>query len=329
MEKRVFSGVQPSGDLHLGNYLGAFRRWVEGQNEGLNIFCVVDLHAITVSQDPKTLKDKSLEVASILLASGIVPEKSILFVQSQNPDHANLAWLLNCFLSMGQLSRMTQYKEKSENKDFVSVGLFDYPALMAADILLYDTTEVPVGEDQKQHVELTRDVAQRFNSKYGQTFVLPEPKISDTGAKIMSLTDPIKKMSKSELNPNSRINLLDDEKQVFEKIRNATTDSGSEIKYDPKEKPGISNLLEIYSILKGINVEKSAEEFQGKKYGEFKEAVASNLNSNLGDIQKKYHEIRESTSLLTVLENGAQKAREISSKKLNEVKEKVGLFGNV
>lgn len=326
MDRRVFSGVQPSGDLHLGNYLGAFQRWVEGQNEGLNIFCVVDLHAITVPQEAKILKEKTFEVAALLLACGIDPGKSILFIQSQNPDHANLAWILNCYLSMGQMSRMTQYKEKSENKDFVSVGLFDYPALMAADILLYDTTEVPVGEDQKQHVELTRDVAERFNSKYGETFVLPQPKISDKGARVMNLVDPTKKMSKSDPNPNSRINLLDDEAAVSSKIRSATTDSGSEIKFDLKEKPGVSNLLEIYSILKKIDINTAVSEFQGKKYSEFKENVARIVNLKLSDLQKKYHEIRESGKLIEILGDGAQKARDISGKKLKEVYGKVGFI---
>lgn len=329
MEKRVFSGVQPSGDLHLGNYLGAFRRWVEGQNIGLNIFCVVDLHAITVPQEPKVLKEKSLEVASILLACGINPERSILFIQSQNPDHANLAWILNCYLSMGQMSRMTQYKEKSEKKDFVSVGLFDYPALMAADILLYDTTEVPVGEDQKQHVELTRDVAEKFNSKYGAVFTIPEPKISDSGARVMSLTDPTKKMSKSDPNPNSRINLLDDEKTIFSKLRSATTDSDSEIKYDPERKPGIANLIEICSVLSGETKEEIAGKFSGKHYSDFKEQVAIMINTHLSDVRQKYHEYRESGKLTEILERSAQRAREISSEKLKDVKEKVGLFGNV
>jgi len=326
MEKRVFSGVQPSGDLHLGNYLGAFRRWVEGQSDGLNIFCVVDLHAITVPQEPLVLREKTLETAGLLLACGIDPEKSLLFIQSQNPDHANLAWILNCYLSMGQMSRMTQYKEKAENKDFVSVGLFDYPALMAADILLYDTTEVPVGEDQKQHVELTRDVAGRFNSKHGDTFTLPEPVISDTGARIMNLIDPTKKMSKSDPNPDSRINLLDDKETIFRKIKSATTDSESEIKYNLKEKPGISNLLEIYSVLNSKDIEECENELRDMGYGKFKETVAEGLSLSLGSIQNKYKEVRESEKLIEVLNSGAEKAREISGKKLREVYEKVGLY---
>jgi tryptophanyl-tRNA synthetase len=194
MEKRVFSGIKPSGRLHLGNYIGAIKQWVHSQEDGLNIFCVVDLHAITVDQNPKELKEQSLQLVSFLLASGIDPKKSLLFVQSQNPDHANLGWILNCFLTMGQMNRMTQYKEKSDGKDSVSVGLFDYPALMAADILLYDTTHVPVGEDQKQHVELTRDVAERFNGRFGETFVMPTPQIPKIGGRVMSLTSPEKKI---------------------------------------------------------------------------------------------------------------------------------------
>lgn len=324
-EKRVFSGVQPSGDIHLGNYLGAFRRWVAGQNEGLNIFCVVDLHAITVFQEPKALKEKTLETAALLVACGIDPQKSILFIQSHNPDHASLAWILNCFISMGQMNRMTQYKEKSENKDFVSVGLFDYPALMAADILLYDTTEVPVGEDQKQHVELTRDVAERFNSKYGETFVLPEPSISKMGARVMNLVDPTKKMSKSDINPNSRINLLDDEATIFAKVGSATTDSGSQIRYDPQQKPGISNLIKIYSVFSGESIDEVVTRFTGKSYREFKDAVAIMINTHLLKIREKYQNLREQSSLSVILKEGADKAREMSSKKTKQVKEKIGL----
>ena len=230
--KIVFSGIQPSGNLHIGNYIGAVRQWVKGQDDGLNIFCVVDMHAITVLQDPKTLSEKSREISAIILAAGIDPDKSLLFIQSHNPDHANLGWILNCYLSMGQLNRMIQYKEKSVGREFVSVGLFDYPALMAADILLYGTTEVPVGDDQKQHVELTRDAAEKFNSKYGQTFVIPVPIIPKEGGRVMSLVDPNKKMSKSDPNPNGAIGLLEDPKTARKKIMSAVTDSGSEVKYD-------------------------------------------------------------------------------------------------
>jgi tryptophanyl-tRNA synthetase len=327
MDKRVvFSGIQPTGDLHLGNYLGAIKHWVASQENGLNIFCVVDLHAITIYQEPRVLREKTLEVAAILMAAGIDPKKSILFVQSHNDDHTYLAWILNCMLSMGQLSRMTQYKEKSSNKDFISAGLFDYPALMAADILLYKTTEVPVGEDQKQHVELARDAAERFNSKYGEVLVMPEAKISDTGSRIMSLINPTQKMSKSDPNINSWISILDDEKTVRDKIRSATTDSGHEVKYDPETKPGISNLMEIYSVLSDESTGEIEKMFSGKEYGEFKEATAVLISKNLRILQDRYKEMRESVKLNEILALGAEKSREISQKTLAEVKEKIGLL---
>ncbi len=317
-KKVVFSGIQPSGDLHIGNYIGAVRQWVAGQNDGLNIFCVVDLHAITVPQDPKTLAQKTREITAILLAAGIDPEKSLLFVQSHNPDHANLSWVLNCYLSMGQMNRMIQYKEKSEGKGFVSVGLFDYPALMAADILLYDTTEVPVGEDQKQHVELTRDVAERFNAKYGETFVLPEPVVPIVGGRVMSLVDPLKKMSKSDSNSNGAVGLLEDPKSARKKIMSAVTDSGSEVKIDWHKKPGISNLLEIYSQL-------SDQQYTGSNnYSEFKTAVADEVEKFLTGFQKKYYEAADSGKLDEILRNGAKKSYEMSHRKLLEVYDKVG-----
>lgn len=327
IKKVVFSGIQPSGNLHIGNYIGAIRHWVKDQNDGLNIFCVVDMHAITVDQDPKVLYDKTLKIAAILLASGINPEKSILFVQSTNPDHANLAWVLNCFTSMGQLNRMTQFKEKSEGKEFISAGLFDYPVLMAADILLYDTTNVPVGEDQRQHVELTRDIAERFNSKYGQTFILPNPDIPKVGGKIMSLVDPTKKMSKSDKNPNSAIYLLDKPQDAKGKIASATTDSGNEIKYDPKSKPGISNLLVIYSELTDKSIADCEKTFSGKSYKEFKDTVGIAVSEFLTDFQKKYMKFRNPEKLGSILKLGMHKAREISEKKLQEVYKKVGFVG--
>jgi len=325
MQKRVFSGIQPSGNLHLGNYIGALKQWVDGQKDGLNIFCIVDMHAITVPQDPKILSEKTLEMAAIILAAGVDPTKSILFVQSQNPDHANLGWIMNCISSMGQLNRMTQFKEKSEGRESVSVGLFDYPALMAADILLYDTTEVPVGEDQKQHVELARDLAEKFNSKFGETFVLPKPMIPKEGGRIMSLTDPTHKMSKSDPNKNSTIYLLDSEDEVIKKIKSAATDSGNEIKKD-NSKPGISNLIEIYSEVSGLSVLEIEEKFKGKQYGEFKEELAVEINKFLSGFQSRYNKLRNSDDLKTILDNGAQKAREISHKKLMEVYKKVGFI---
>lgn len=327
-QRRIFSGIQPTGNLHIGNYLGAIKRWTEGQDDGVNIFCIVDMHAITLEHDPAMLREKTLDMAALLLASGIDPEKSLLFVQSQNLDHANLAWILNCNVSMGQMKRMTQYKEKSDKKDFVSVGLFDYPVLMAADILLYNTTEVPIGDDQKQHVELTRDVAERFNSRFGETFVLPEPVIAKTGARIMSLIDPTKKMSKSDENDNSRINMMDEERVIINKFRGAVTDSGNEIRFDPQNKPGISNLLEIYSRFSNEAVEEVEKRFVDASYGEFKEQVAGKVCAVLcspGGIQAKYQEYRlDENRLREILHKGAQRAREISGKKLDDVYEKVG-----
>lgn len=324
MAKVVFSGIQPSGNLHIGNYLGAVRHWALGQDEGLNIFCVVDMHAITTEQDPQNLKESTLSTAALLLAAGINPEKSILFVQSQNPDHANGAWIANCNISMGQMNRMTQFKEKSENKDFVSVGLFDYPALMAADILLYNTTHVPVGEDQKQHVELARDVAERFNSRYGETFVLPEPVIGKTGARIMSLINPTKKMSKSDTNQNASVFLFDTPEAITKKIMSAVTDSETEIKASP-EKAGITNLLAIYAEFKETSIEEAEKHFSGNTYGEFKEAVAELVIKKLKPLQEKYNEIRsDDAKLINILKDGAVKAQEISHKKLEEVYDKVG-----
>ncbi len=326
MSKIVFSGIQPSGNLHIGNYIGSLRQWVKGQNDGLNIFCIVDMHAITVPQDPEKLREKSLELAAIYLASGIDPTKSIMFIQSQNPDHANLGWVLNCFISMGQLNRMTQFKEKSENKDFVSAGLFDYPALMAADILLYNTTEVPIGEDQKQHVELTRDVAERFNSRFGQTFVLPSPKIPKTGGRIMSLVDPTKKMSKSDPNPNATIYLLDTPDTATKKVMSATTDSGSEIQYNWAKKPGISNLIEIYAQLENKTPEEVGSEFSGKSYKEFKIEVAKSVVNFLTSFQQKYSSLRENSKLKDTLSQGAEKAYKLSHPKLLEVSKKIGFL---
>jgi tryptophanyl-tRNA synthetase len=326
MAKVVFSGIQPSGNLHIGNYIGAVRQWVKSQEDGLNIFCVVDMHAITVDQDPQALRENTLSTAALLLAAGIDPAKSILFVQSANPDHANGGWIANCNISMGQMGRMTQFKEKSEQKDFVSVGLFDYPALMAADILLYNTTHVPIGEDQKQHVELARDMAERFNSRFGETFVLPTPVIGGSGARIMSLVDPTKKMSKSDPNQNASLLLFDAAEEITRKVKSAVTDSGAEIKASP-EKPGITNLLTIYAEFSGRSLDEVEKSFGGKSYGEFKEEVVRMIIEKLKPLQEKYAEIRkDDTKLVETLREGAKKAQEISHKKLLEVYEKVGFI---
>ena len=325
MSKVVFSGIQPSGNLHIGNYIGAISQWVRMQDSTESIFCIVDLHAITVPQDPKALKEKVLEVAALYLASGINPEKSHIFVQSENPNHAYLAWVLNTITPFGQLERMTQFKDKSEKHE-ANVGLFDYPVLMAADILLYQTDEVPVGEDQKQHIELTRDLAEKFNKKFGEIFKLPVPVISKETARIMSLQNPTSKMSKSDNDPLGTINLLDSEDEIREKIKKAVTDSNSSISRDSGGE-GISNLLSIYSAFKNQDLNKTYDEVEGKSYGEFKALLADLVVKRLLEIQKKYHEIRsDGISLRKVLDEGRDFAIEKSSQTLQIVKEKVGLI---
>lgn len=339
--KTVFSGVQPSGNLHIGNYIGALSQWVKIQESAETFFCIVDLHAITVPQDPKLLKEKVLEVAALYMACGIDPKKSHIFIQSENPDHPYLAWLLNCLTTMGQLSRMTQFKEKSqkaqsllqlknnvrrtfERQSISSVGLFDYPVLMAADILLYQTDEVPVGEDQKQHIELTRDLAEKFNNKYGETFKLPVPVIQKETARIMSLQNPTAKMSKSDKDPLGTINLLDSETEINEKIKRAVTDSGSSISKDPTD--AINNLLTIHAAFKNQNFEKSLSELEGKSYGEFKTLLADLLSSSLSLIQKRYKEIRADDKFLRqILNEGRDYVKAKSSQTLENVKEKMGI----
>jgi len=322
--KTVFSGVQPSGNLHIGNYIGAISQWVKIQNEREAIFCIVDLHAITVPQDPKILKEKVLEVAALYLACGINPEKAHIFVQSENQDHTELAWILNTITPFGQLERMTQFKEKSEKHE-VNAGLFDYPVLMAADILLYKTDEVPVGEDQKQHVELTRDLAEKFNKKFGEVFKLPLPVIQKETARIMSLQDPTSKMSKSDINPLATINLLDSEEQIREKVKKAVTDSGSQISKD-EGSAAISNLLTIYSSFKNQALNDSIDELDGKSYSEFKTLLADVLVQKLSEIQKKYQAIRnDEGNLRKVLDEGREYAISKSSDTLAKVKELVGL----
>lgn len=326
MEKRVFSGIKPSGNLHLGNYIGAMKQWVSSQEDGFNIFCVVDLHAITVFQDPSELHKNSYDLAALLLAVGIDPAKSLLFVQSHNPDHANLSWILNCYLSMGQMNRMTQYKEKSDGKDTVSVGLFDYPSLMAADILLYKTTHVPVGEDQKQHVELTRDVAERINNKYGDMFVLPDATIPKIGGRVMSLSNPTKKMSKSIDDPSGTIGLLDSLDDVKKKIMSAVTDSDNKIVYDREHKPGISNLLEIYSNISGLDINQAESEFVDMSYGAFKTKVSEVVVLFLSELQEKFNEKRNTSELDKILNEGAEKAFAISHPILQEMYSRIGFI---
>jgi tryptophanyl-tRNA synthetase len=326
MKKRVFSGIQPTGEIHIGRYLGAIRHWVTMQDDYDNIFCVVDLHAITVPQEPKLLKERIREFAGLLMAAGIDPERSILFVQSHVSAHSELAWILNCFIPMGWMQRMTQYKEKAaKQKEQVSVGLFDYPSLMAADILLYRTDVVPVGEDQKQHVELARDAAQRFNNIYGETFVLPEPVIPGIGARIMGLDDPTKKMSGSEEGPNHAIALLDTPEVIRAKIMRATTDSLKEIRFD-ENRPGIYNLLTIYHTFTGQSQKDIESKFEGKGYVDFKKALAEVVIEALRPLQERYKALTaESGHIDAILKEGAAKARPLAEKMLDEVKKKVGL----
>lgn len=329
MKKQViFSGIQPSGNLHIGNYIGAIQQWVKLQNstESELIFCVVDLHAITVHQDPKVLKEKILEVAALYVACGIDPKKSHIFVQSENPDHSYLSWIFDCITPSGWLTRMTQFKEKSaKQKESTSVGLFNYPALMAADILLYDTDLVPVGEDQTQHVELTCDIAERFNRLYGDLFKLPKVMVDKTAARLMSLQNPLSKMSKSDSDPLGTINLLDGPDEIARKIKRAVTDSGSEIIYQ-EDKPAIANLLVIYSKLSGRSIKELEKEYQGKSYADFKKDLAEVLVEYLKGIQESYYTIRNERDVLEkILNEGLHFSLERSSKKIGAVKKAVGL----
>lgn len=326
MKKRVFSGIQPSGNLHIGNYLGALKNWVASQASFDNVFCIVDLHAITIPQDPKVLKRKIREVAGIYFAAGIDPSKSIVFVQSQVSAHAELAWILNCFTPMSWMSRMIQFKEKSgDQKENVSVGLFDYPVLMASDILLYDSDEVPVGEDQKQHVEITRDIAGRFNTIYGETFKLPKPVIPQSGARVMDLLEPVKKMSKSDDRPGHTLNLLASADEIRSNIMGAATDSLKEIKFDIS-RPGIYNLLEIYEGVTSLGRAEIEEKFKGVGYGDFKKDLADRMIEVLEPFQKRYQDLAVDPQRIdSLLKEGADKARTIADRKLEEVKNKVGL----
>lgn len=326
MKKWAFSGVQPSGELHIGNYLGAIRNWVEDQERYECIFCVVDLHAITVYQEPSVLREKIREVAKIYLAAGIDPNRATIFVQSHIPAHAELAWILNTITPMGWLYRMTQFKEKStDQKENVGVGLFDYPVLMASDILLYQAHCVPVGEDQRQHIELTRDVAQRFNRLFGETFVVPEAVIREAGARVMGLDDPTKKMSKSNGSPFHSIGLLDEPDAIRKKLARAVTDSLREIRFDPT-RPGIYNLLTIYQILSGETKEGIERRFEGKGYAEFKRELADRIIESLRPLQQRYRELSQDPRLIeNILREGAARVEPIAHRTLKEVKEKLGL----
>lgn len=324
--KRIFSGAAPSGVLTIGNYIGALRNWVTLQEKYENIFCVVDMHAITVRQNPKLLKERSREFVKNYLACGIDPKKSTIFIQSHVSEHAELAWILGCYTYFGELTRMTQFKEKSEkHSKNINAGLFNYPTLMASDILLYQTNLVPVGEDQEQHIEITRNLAQRFNNLYKQTFTIPEGFFPKEGARIMSLLDPTSKMSKSDTNKNNIITLRDKPDLIRKKIKQAVTDSGKEIKYS-KEKPAISNLLTIYSVFSNKNIKDIEKEYIGKGYGDFKKDLAEVVISGLAPIQEKLNNLDKNPDYLEkILKDGAERIRPIAKKTINEVKQRVGL----
>ena len=323
--KRVFSGVQPTGNIHLGNYLGALKQFVELQEDNECIYCIVDEHAITVPQDPKELKKHILDVAGLYLAVGLDPKKSIIFVQSQVSGHAELGWILTCCANTGELFRMTQFKAKSQGKESVGAGLLTYPTLMAADILLYDTDVVPVGNDQKQHIELTRDLAIRVNHHYGKTFVVPDGRFMKEGARIMALDDPTSKMSKSAENIHSRISLLDEPSKIKKSIMKATTDSDGIVKFDAENKPGISNLLNIYSALSEKTVAELETMYEGKGYGDFKKDLVEVTIDALAPIKQRYQEIRESKELIEILNDGAQKADAIAQETMKRVRKNFGL----
>lgn len=334
----VFSGVQPSGELSLGNYLGALRNWVKMQEEYECLFCIVDLHAITVRQDPEALCKATLDTLAIYLACGIDPEKSTIFIQSHVPEHSQLAWILNCYTYFGEMGRMTQFKDKSARyEENVNVGLFTYPVLMAADILLYQANQVPVGDDQKQHLEITRDIANRFNALYGKKdaegnviqpiFAVPEVFIAKTGARIMSLLEPTKKMSKSDDNRNNVIGLLEDPKSVEKKIKRAMTDGDEPpiVRYDVQNKPGVSNLLDILASVTGKTIPELEAEFEGKMYGHLKGAVAEEVSAMLSQLQERYHHFRNNEALLEkIYREGAEKARVRAKATLAEVYKVVG-----
>lgn len=322
---RVFSGVQPTGNIHIGNYLGALKQFVELQTDNDCVYCIVDLHSITVPQDPKVLKSNILDVAALYLAIGLDPRKSIVFVQSEVPSHAELAWILMCNSYTGELSRMTQFKQKNKGRESAPAGLFTYPILMAADILLYDTNTVPVGNDQKQHIELTRDIALRVNHTYGETFVVPEGRFLKEGARIMSLDDPTAKMSKSAENELSRISLLDSPDKIKKAIMRSTTDSEGSIRYSLEDKPGVSNLLTIYSVFSGTPIAELERKYEGVGYGTFKKDLVEVVCDNLAPIQERYNQIRPSDELRKTLEDGASRANEIAQKTISRVKDRFGL----
>ena len=323
---RIFSGIRPTGELHIGNYLGAIKQWLELQEKNEVIFCIVDWHAMTTPYDPKKLQQNIMDVAITYLAAGLDPEKCILFIQSQIKEHSELAWLLGTITPLGELERMTQFKEKSKkHKEYINAGLLNYPVLMAADILLYQTEAVPVGKDQEQHVELARTIARKFNQKFGESFKEPKAMLPKFGAKIMSLQDPKKKMSKSD-NPAGYIGLFDEPEKIIKKIMSSVTDTGRTIQYDPDKKPGIVNLLTIFSLFSGKPIKELEKKFKGKGYGEFKKSLAELLVLKLEPFRRKRKELlSREVYVKEILEQGRKKAEIIAQSTIVKVRQKMGL----
>jgi tryptophanyl-tRNA synthetase len=322
---RIFSGIQPSGDPHIGNYSGGFRQYAQTQEQGEAFFCVVDLHAITIQHDPAALREGTLDIAAMLFATGLDPHRSTVFVQSHVTAHAEAAWLLSAVTSYGQLGRMTQFRERAAEEEFVSAALFTYPVLMAGDILLYQTDIVPIGDDQRQHLELSRDVAQRFNSRYGETFRIPEGVFPKTGGRVMNLQEPSVKMSKSRGAESGTVLMLDRPETVRKKVRSAVTDSGTDVRYDPDEKPGISNLIELMTVVTGDSIPDVEARYDGSGYGQFKSDVADAIVELLEPIQVRYRELRGDVGeLQRLLEMGAEKARAESAPTLAQMYERLG-----
>ncbi|TMK33981.1 MAG: tryptophan--tRNA ligase [Actinobacteria bacterium] len=322
---RIFSGIQPTGDPHIGNYSGGFRQYAATQERGEAFFCIVDLHAITIQHDPAELRQGTLDIAAMLFATGIDPNRSVVFVQSHVTAHAEAAWLLSAVTSYGQLARMTQFKEKAEDEEFVSAGLFTYPILMAGDILLYQTDIVPIGDDQRQHLELARDIAQRFNHRFGETFVVPEGVFPDTGGRVMNLQEPDVKMSKSRGASQGTVLMLDPPDTIRKKVKSAVTDSGSDVRYDPDAKAGISNLIELLSVTTGESIPEIEARYDGSGYGRFKEEVAESIVALLTPIRARYEELRaDERELARLLALGADKARTASAPTLEAMYERMG-----
>ena len=327
-KKVILSGIQSTGRLTLGNYLGAIDNWVKMQEEYECYYMIANLHTLTVRNNPEELRNNTLKILAMYIAAGLDPEKNTLFIQSQVKEHSELGWILDCYTYMGELSRMTQFKDKSaKHSDNINAGLFTYPALMAADILLYQADLVPVGEDQRQHLEITRDLAERFNKLYGETFVIPEAYVRKTSARIMGLQNPEAKMSKSAENPNDVIFMDDEPEVILKKFKKAVTDSENKVRFDPESKPGVSNLMQIYSCIKNKSMEEIEEEFIDKGYGDFKMAVANAVIEKISPIQEKYKALLENKEYLEkIYLKGAEDARKIASKTLDNVKNKIGIL---